>query len=89
MTGFMNFSPDPISQITVGTLADLGWTVDPAGAGAYTARYPRGEPAFAASRGLNASRSAATAAPRQVRTDRLIRPQLAVSRSGRRSSLPH
>jgi ABC-type amino acid transport substrate-binding protein len=88
MTGYMNFAPDPISQITIGTLADLGWTVDPAGAEPFSVLSTRSATALAAARGFSASRAAATGAGSARTTDLPLRPRLSVTRSGNMTRLP-
>ena len=44
MTGFVDFGPQPLSAITIASLAAMGYSVNPAEADAYTL------PAFATSR---------------------------------------
>jgi hypothetical protein len=86
MTGYLDFSPDPLSQITVGTLADLGWTVDAAGAEPYSVLTPRENPAPLLARGPSLSVGAADASP--GRTDRPLHPCFTASRSGAMSRIP-
>jgi hypothetical protein len=88
MTGFMNFAPDPISQITIGTLADLGWTVDPAGAEPFSILWTRNTSAPAAARGFSASRAVATGTRTSRATDFVLRPRLSVTRAGTKTRLP-
>jgi hypothetical protein len=40
MTGFVNHGPMPLSAITVGSLADLGYMVNPLAADPYTVPAP-------------------------------------------------
>jgi hypothetical protein len=94
MTSVMNFAPDPLSQITVGSLADLGWTVDPAGADPYAAGVPFAGAARTSAR-LAAARRPAAARPTSrgatsgaaPLTDAYLPPRFVAARSGRMTRL--
>jgi leishmanolysin len=82
MTGFLNPGANPLSSVTIESMADLGYTVD------VSAADPWPTPTSGASAAVGATAPASVAAPGSALHTVLRRPRFWVTRSGQVIALP-
>ena len=85
MTGFISGIPDPLSTVTIGTLQDMGYTVNYSAADSYT---PAGQSCGGRPDGASAYADPAQAAPGGLRHRRNVRHRVVRRRSGSARSQP-